>query len=419
MLNPFKKPLPEEVFTPRAANVNEAMYIGRPELEEAIQRALRSKFHFILHGESGSGKTWLYKSALSKINIPVFTIKMANASRFDDLNSSFAEFVNGRHGERQVSRSNSTKSNIDAVVAGVENTSEKQYESREAEPFERCLKSIYNNKSSSVLVFDTFERIIRNKKILKQVVDVLTLLDDEIYSKYQVFIAIVGVPGDIRSLFASIARSTTIANRIKEIPEVARLTLSQTEELILRGFEKKLRYEIIPEFKPELVSLVAWLTDRIPQQVHELCLNIAFDAQSKQKIDKLILENAKKKWMKESLLSSYNAIDSMMNSRETRIGRRNQTLYSLGACEEEDFKYTDIEAILRREFPSDTKNVILNLSQVLSELAGGNNPIIRRTPRGDEYRFSHPKYRMCLRAMLRKNDLGVVEKVDLSGMHAS
>lgn len=416
MFNLFAKIQPEQVFTPRAANVNEAMYIRRPALEEAIQRALRSKFHFILHGESGSGKTWLYKSALAKINVSVFTINMANASRFDDLNAAFEQFVKGIRKERQVSRSTSTTGGFDAGVMNAERATDKQYELSEAEPFERCLQNISNKNGTSVLVFDNFESIMDNEKIIKQVVNVLTLLDDENYSKYGVFIAIVGVPSDIRRLFASISRSTTIANRVKEIPEVDRLTFSQTEELILRGFEEKLKYEIAPDFKSELVNLVAWLTDRIPQQVHELCLSIAYDAQKEHKINLEILNEAKRKWMKDSLLSSYSAIDSMMNSRETRIGRRNQTLYSRGLCEEEDFKYTDIELILRREFPSDTKGVILNISQVLSELAGGNNPIIRRTPRGDEYRFSHPQYRMCLRAMLKKNDLGIIEKVDLNGI---
>lgn len=36
-----------------------------------------------------------------------------------------------------------------------------------------------------------------------------------------------------------------------------------------------------------------------------------------------------------------------MNERETKVGRRNQVLYALGLVEKDDFRYGDIEEILR------------------------------------------------------------------------
>jgi MoxR-like ATPase len=59
---------PEDVFTPRAATVNQSMYIDRPQLERSIETSLRVKFHLIIHGESGTGKTWLYKKVLARIS---------------------------------------------------------------------------------------------------------------------------------------------------------------------------------------------------------------------------------------------------------------------------------------------------------------------------------------------------------------
>lgn len=52
---------PEEVFTPREPKVNANMYIDRPELETPLTSGLNDTKHLILHGESGSGKSWLYK----------------------------------------------------------------------------------------------------------------------------------------------------------------------------------------------------------------------------------------------------------------------------------------------------------------------------------------------------------------------
>jgi hypothetical protein len=147
---------------------------------------------------------------------------------------------------------------LDVKVAkgSVKRTTE--FEPVEPEPFERCLRIISSGDSPSILVLDNFERILDSKPLIKQVVDVTTLLDDENYSKYNVRLAIVGIPDDIQRFFSGVRRSTTVANRIREIPQVARMTPDQTRELILRGFTGRLKYKIAPEFAGGLVSRIAW-----------------------------------------------------------------------------------------------------------------------------------------------------------------
>jgi hypothetical protein len=54
------KPKINQVFTPRKAIVNPAMYIPRPQLEKELKRAIEGSLHSILTGESGSGKSWLH-----------------------------------------------------------------------------------------------------------------------------------------------------------------------------------------------------------------------------------------------------------------------------------------------------------------------------------------------------------------------
>lgn len=410
-----KKFLPNEVFTPRAPIVNDDMYIGRPNLEQAISRAFQSGLNMVIHGESGSGKTWLYKKALASLNIPFHAINMANAHRFQSLDKAFTEFVNGLIEERRISRSVEYTVEIDAHVASGGRTSTSDFEQVEAEPFLRCIRHIYSPSQKTLLVLDNFERVLDDQKLLKETVDIITLLDDEAYSKYNVKLAIVGVPSDIRRYFSSIDASATVANRIREIPEVARLTKDQAQELIIRGFEK-LHLKLDDVSKDIIMTRISWLTDRIPQQIHELCLEIALEAEGASVIDESILKRAADLWATTSLLNNYTIVTELMNSRETKIGRRNQTLFVLGQMDSEDFRSSEVEQALRAEFPADTKDIALNISQVLSDLARGTNPLIRKTPRGDEYRFVNPKYRMCLRTILQRTEQGTVEKVDFKNV---
>lgn len=194
------------------------------------------------------------------------------------------------------------------------------------------------------------------------------------------------------------------------------MTPDQTRELIFRGFTGKLKYKVVPEYDSQLVNRIAWLTDRIPQQIHELCLEIALAGEGTKLIDADLVDRASSNWAKTSLMSNYSAISDLMNARRTNIGRRNQTLYALGQYDGEDFTYNDIESIIRREFVEDTGYVTLNISQILSELSSRENPLIRRTPSGNAYRFTSPKYRMCLRTILRKAVGERVEKLDFGSL---
>lgn len=112
------------------------------------------------------------------------------------------------------------------------------------------------------------------------------------------------------------------------------------------------------------------------------------------------MDSATASWVNDTLSADRITIQGAMNARDTRIGRKNQTLYALGQCKLEDFKYTDIEAILRKNF--DVGDATLNLSQILSGFADEVSPIITRNPKADAWRFVSPKYRMAIRALLTK-----------------
>jgi hypothetical protein len=60
--NLFRRDI-DEVFTPRKTEVNENMYVVRGELEAALKNRLNGSQHIVIHGESGCGKSWLYKKS--------------------------------------------------------------------------------------------------------------------------------------------------------------------------------------------------------------------------------------------------------------------------------------------------------------------------------------------------------------------
>ena len=103
-----------------------------------------------------------------------------------------------------------------------------------------------------------------------------------------------------------------------------------------------------------------------------------------------------------------------MNERDTKAGRRNQTLYALSLCEGEQFKSSEIENLIRYEFPTSTHATALNPAQILASLAAGDRPVVRRSPKGDAFTFADPRYRMVLRAMLVKTIDERVERKPVS-----
>ena len=124
-----------------------------------------------------------------------------------------------------------------------------------------------------------------------------------------------------------------------------------------------------------------------------------------------VVKQAEQEWLKESLASDCSVVEQHMNSRETKAGRKNQTLYALGRCELSDFRNRDIDQIVRSNFPKSTNDVVLDIPGLMSKFSSSDNPLIRKTKEEDAYRFVAPKYRMALRAMLDRTANEKVVKV--------
>ena len=404
---------PEEVFTPRSAEVNSQMYISRPSLETALRKALRGNLHMIIHGESGTGKSWLYKKTFRDAGIPFIVANLANASRLGTISAELKNIVDREGHAVKTSYEEEKSAEVSALVAKADVSHSDQYQIGQMEPFEACLSYLCNhaNKNPAVLVFDNLEAAF-TPHLLKELADLLILCDDERYAKYKVKILIVGVPNRVKEYFYNTPHLATVANRLVEIPEVARLEKAECETLVKRGLTEKLKYAV-PDLD-EVVRHVVWISDRVPQIVHEYCLELAFLSEESQIVTQAQVSAADDEWLSKSQYHAYSVVESHMNERNTKAGRRNQTLYALSLCEGEQFKAPEIEELVRKEFPISTGGATLNLPQMLSQLSSGERPLIRRSPKGDAFTFSDPRYRMVLRAMLKKETDERVEKRPIS-----
>lgn len=76
-----------EVFTPRSSTVNLKTYVPRLDLERTLLRSIQGSMHSLLFGESGNGKSWMYKKVLDQNLIPYRVANCANASRLKSLTS--------------------------------------------------------------------------------------------------------------------------------------------------------------------------------------------------------------------------------------------------------------------------------------------------------------------------------------------
>lgn len=395
---------PSDVFTPRAAVVNAAMYVRRPKLEERLIDAIDSNKYIVIHGESGNGKTWLYKQVFRENEVHFEVVNLAQTKIAGSIEGALRQKL-GELGYRQTQTTETvSKAGARPMGIGIDYESKVQEVHVAAGAFRALLQLVADRARGlkPVLVLDNFESIIADDDALQELAAIIISADDESVARWGVQVVIVGVPGNLKETITKLANSTPVANRLTELPEVARMSSEEATDLIKRGLLDELKLEISPDVADSLFGEVCWLTDRIAQHIHEFCLILANKAvRNGSKINREIVEAAIEVWADDSLSSDLGIIEGVMNARETKAGRKNQVLYAMGQCNLEDFKYTDIEKIVRDNF--DVRGAALNVSQILSGFAAASNPLIRRTPKQDAWRFVSPKLKMAIRARLVKN----------------
>lgn len=410
----WRKPQTEvtDVFTPRSPEVNKITYVNRPSLEEAIEVGLRSSLHLIISGQSGSGKTWLYRYALVKASVPFDVINLASVSA-NSFKSAFQHFEARSNTKRKTQYKETKQVRGNAIVAHGQIETESTFEILEQCSFYRCLMRLRATAKSGkhcCLVFDNLEAIVSDPHKMKELADYLILLDDAEYAKFGVRVILVGVPSGIRDYFRNVTNMASVANRLRELPTVSRLTSAQTSELAIRGFSGLgLQIGNDDSEKERILNHVAFVTDGLPQRVHEYCFELAEVAVAKRTVTISDLVVADRRWLKSSLMQAYEIVVSAMNTPSRRNGKRNQVLLALGKVNMDEFEAKDVDdAVIAEFFGTANGTIGFDSSSVLRELTSKRNPILVRLEGGKQFRFFDSRYRMAIRACLRKEPpLGV------------
>jgi hypothetical protein len=393
---------PDEVFTPRSANVNPKLYIPRPDLEEELAEGLLESQHLVIFGESGNGKSWLYKRVFREQKIFFEVVNLVQASTLGSLGAAFDDKLSRQEKLEREEYDLSKSSGVKPGGIGVDFEGTWKYIKGKKEPFEKLLAYIRKSagKRGAVIVFDNFEQVASDEGVCKQISNCVVLLDDPVYAEYNVKILIVGTPVGIDEILSRNGNIQTISTRLKEISEVERMTPTEAQLLMRRGLEDQLKLKVLGSsqvFYDRMLSI----TDRIALELQELGLRIAKEALKKDGvIDQNVLNRAVSRWAKNSIRANCTMVSSRMNSKETKVSRRNQCIYACGMIERDSFTYKDVEKKIRELFSETTKGVLLNVSGELSKLAKGDNPLLKRLPADDAYRLASPKIRMAIRTML-------------------
>ena len=404
-----------EVFTPRNAFVNENMYIERPDLENALKRKIRGTQNIIVYGESGCGKSWLYKKVLSELEIPYHTVNLANAS----INEGIIKQIENELLEDSPRKIGYTEKKYAEANAGVGKGGldhNNSYVIEQREPILRLFEKmsrIAKRKKDSFVVFENLEKIFSDRKLMNELGSLIILLDDEKYAEYNVRFIIVGVPSSVLEYYSKTKNLETVSNRLVSIPEVSRLSREQVKDFVETGFVQELKIDLHrPGLFDSYFNHIEWITSRIPQKLHEYCEEISFLCEENNWIpEEQFLEQTDKIWLLNTLHKNYTVIDELMNSPGTKIGRRNQVLYCLGKLESNIFTLVELERLLRTEFPQTTRERNLNLTVTLGDIVEHHNSFIKRS--NSNYVITDMQYILCIRAMLKQAEDEKIDKTSL------
>lgn len=409
----LKKKRPEEVFIPRSAEVDMNSYISREDIEKELIRAVRGTKNILIRGESGCGKTWLYKKVFNDEKIkyePI--IDLAEAAKSDmTIEKAIEKALD--FGEKFVKEGYSEKKDTEISAAGLAKGglgTQTNYVVRK-NALERIYKKLGGEKEA-VLVLDNVEYISDSPERLKELNSMLMKIDSKEYSQYNVKILVVGTPNGVKKFYNNIDNLDTISNRLEEIKEVKGL---ENVEKVTQFFEKtmvnQLKYQFDDKDKKKLCKYIFDITGGVPQRLHEYCLRLCYAIEDSGNVTKFeIHKKADIAYVNKSYQKYVTNISKAMNSYATDIQRRNQVLYALGKIKDNTFRTDDIKSMVKKQF-SIPESENIQITQSLNELSNGDNAIL--TKMDDRWMFSDSQYSIVLRLILEKRNKKVSLKNDV------
>ena len=398
-----------DVFTPRNHKVNDVMYIHRPKLEKMLIRKIEGTKHIIIYGESGCGKSWLYKKVLSDKKTAYVLITLAKAKRLGSITNIFKDEIANKVGYEKKGYTDIKNAEANAGILKGALAHRNNYIKIDRDPIREYIQLF--KKENPIIVLDNLESIFNDMSLMDELGDILTLLDD---ANYKAKFLIVGVPSEVIQYFNSRKLLKTVANRLTELPEVTGLSHVQVEEFIKKGFVKELKIRLKESELNKISKHIFWVTNGVPQKLHEYVYLLGYKIEDNNwNFTYDMLEKVNKEWVLDSLNKNYTLIESMMNSIETKIGRKSGALL-FGKINKTCFKPQEIEKLLRKEFRNSTKKKRLNINLILNDLAEWVNSFIKKDI--NQYIIVDNEYILCIRLMLYKTENEKVIKVEIGNM---
>ncbi|WP_369743070.1 ATP-binding protein [Pseudidiomarina sp. PP-1MA] len=394
-----------DVFTPRLGEVNTSMYVERPQHEKSLARALKRNSHTLLFGDSGNGKSWLYKKVMNELGIPYVVANCANASRLRSITHEICNCLIEPGTVTKLGFSEEKAAEVGALFAKGTLKHNGSYSISQEEPLLKAFKMFAETTNQKkVIVLDNLESIFSSDDLMEELADIVILLDDTRYAECNVNILIVGVPNGVLHYFSETKNQESVSNRIQEVEKVASLDRQQVQEIVRKGFEQ-LSINITGQTLIHLSEHIWYVTLGVAQRVHEYCECLAYEIEDNEwKYDKDLLKYADVEWLKQGLRNSYQVIEAHLNSRETAVARRNQVIFCIAKVRQHQFDSNDIDQLIRREFPSTIPETNMGVGSILGELAKGSNPLLNRSSKSNSYSIRDPRYLMCIRVALHKDN---------------
>lgn len=402
----YTRPKPEEIFTPRRP-LNEKMYSERRMLETKFQRALRGSRHIAIFGDSGNGKTWLYQKVLKEQKCGYVLVDLSVA-KTSGLDNAFRAALEEPYGWQADSHLDNNSGGIKFALE-MSKEAQTQYTFADEPPFDKLVNEVSRLKGNhKFIVFDNLESVVDDKEIVRQLTAYILRLDNPTFAAKSVRFLFVGVVTDIRKLLSGANKSETISNRLNELPEVKRMSHFEAETVFRTGFLDFLNIDFGDDEDIVIRSCVFY-SGRSAQHIHEIGLQVAFDAEEYDwSLDWDGVAGAIREWADSNLEGHNSAVRARLNQKATRIRRKNQVMYSIARLARDEFSVSDVDHMVRLEFPHNTEAQQLGIDQILKGLTQGEVPILNRDSSMNKFRFANPKLRLAIRNVLVKDDEGDV-----------
>lgn len=401
----MKRPAINDVFKPRSSKVNKKIYVERPDYEKSLHRALEGSLYPIIFGNSGSGKSWLYKKVLSdqKAEYRIANCgNLTNRSLFEEIYSATIPSKNRRLDE--ITEELNTDISAGFAKGGLKN--QKKYKVISKDLLLESFKYLREKakKNNAVFVIDNIDFIFNNEKYMNELASIIMLSDDSRYSLYNIKIIIVGIPSVINDYYLKTKNISSVANRLRELPEISNMSKKNVEEFTKTGFVTLLKIKISPKIFRVWVNHIHRITLGNPQCLHEYCLELAYMLSENNWNPTIkMLQEADKEWLRIHLRKSYTSIQQIFYNFGSEKNIINNVMYVLGKLSTNTFNKEIINNELKKYFPQTVLKQKINYTEIFSELCNTNNPIIKKSLTKGQYEFSEPRHLMCLRTMLRKS----------------